>query len=240
MDIVYSILPLPEPVGRWLAKFIYDYQSLIAGVLAFGIAWYALRPIYRQLHIAQLQMAISEREVLITRLAEVERRSQGVAKELTTITSDFSQQLYSHDEQDEPNITSEWAHGAEQIVSQVISGLKRQQITKADDPVFDDRRAAVIAAADVLEDCLRDIHQVDSIDLDDQEYGFTVAQIADEKAKLERASEVAQSALTACIRDVSEARDELDAEYNRALAALRDRIRQINELLLKDTRRVGQ
>jgi hypothetical protein len=32
----------------------------------------------------------------------------------------------------------------------------------------------------------------------------------------------------------------LDAEYNRALAALRDRIRQINELLLKDTRRVGQ
>ena len=44
--------------------FIYNYQTLIAGVLAIGAAWYAGAPVWRQLKDSNLQTRIMHRETL--------------------------------------------------------------------------------------------------------------------------------------------------------------------------------
>jgi hypothetical protein len=53
---------------------IYDFQTLIAGVLAIGAAYYAARPVWRQLRDSNLQTKIQHRETLAGMLREAQDR----------------------------------------------------------------------------------------------------------------------------------------------------------------------
>lgn len=60
--------------------FIYNYQTLITGLLAIGAAWYAGAPVWGQLKDSNLQTRIMHRETLAIRLREDEERAARVAE----------------------------------------------------------------------------------------------------------------------------------------------------------------
>ena len=60
--------------------FIYQYQTLVTGILAIGAAWYAGAPVWRQLKDSNLQTSIMHRETLAIRQREAEERAARVAK----------------------------------------------------------------------------------------------------------------------------------------------------------------
>jgi ElaB/YqjD/DUF883 family membrane-anchored ribosome-binding protein len=212
-------------VGKW----VYDFQTLIAGILAFGLGWVALR----QLHLARAQMAITTRETLINQLQETDKRARASTKEIASISVAFESVIYRDDFDAGPNISVFWAHDAEQSVSMVKRSLEMQQTRKDDTAAIDELRSEVIKAADRLEDCLRDIHQVASIDVGDPDYGFTDEQITEEKAKLRTASDAAKELLPDRLIEVRDAGRVLRDAYNAELASLRDRIRSINETIVR-------
>src|SRR5687767_10483627 len=87
--------------------FIYNYQTLITGVLAIGAAWYAGAPVWRQLKDSNLQTRILHREALTIRLREAEERADRVAKaiddplwEAQDLTSDPAGEPLEIDEHD--------------------------------------------------------------------------------------------------------------------------------------------
>lgn len=76
----------------WLCSVgiaIYDFQTLIAGVLAIGAAYYAARPVWRQLRDSNLQTKIQHRETLASMLREAQDRFARAAKSIAKPMTDL-------------------------------------------------------------------------------------------------------------------------------------------------------
>ena len=69
-------------VWNVIASLIYEYQTLLTGVIAIGAAYYAGRPVWQQLEATNLQSRIMLRDTLASRLREAQVRYQRVAKDL--------------------------------------------------------------------------------------------------------------------------------------------------------------
>lgn len=61
------------------ANFVYNFQTLLTGILAVGAAWYAGAPVWRQLKDSNLQTQIMRRDTLAMRVTEAEERAKRVA-----------------------------------------------------------------------------------------------------------------------------------------------------------------
>ena len=215
-------------------KFFLDWQTLIAGVLAFFAAVIALRPIFRQLRLTQIQLEVMSREVSLDRVEKTERRRILVQDELRSITDNFLTEIYRNDPEGEPQINEYWASDAEFTVGEVIEKLQRQQVSRSDTQLIDDRRAVVIQKAEALKECLDDIHRPDSTYFDDPEYGRSDEQIRTLKDDLDRKADVAKGSLDTRIRELETSAKELDQAFDASLSQCRIRIRQINELVLNN------
>jgi hypothetical protein len=215
----------------WLGNWIFDFQSLIVGCAAFGIAWYALRPVYGQLRTMQIQSAIATREVLLDRFGETTKRRQQIAKSVGAITSDFRGHIYKNDPEGEPVIEAEWAHMAEQVVAQIMGEFERQRGDKADTETIDDKRDLLLVAARDLERCLGDIHYPQSVHLDDPDYNLSAQEIEMQTAALNKAAEAGKVTLVSRIAAVAEKGNALDEEFQAAQSYLQKRIRQLNKVI---------
>lgn len=219
---------------RTVWTFIYNFQSLLAGLMALGAAAYALRPVYKQLRVAQVQAAISTREVLLERANTIIRRKRNASDALKSITSDFIADLYHNDPEGGPEIDINWAHSAEQVVTEVIDKLLVQQSGMGDREAIDDARGSVIKSATELRCCLTIIHQAFTHDFDDPDHDWDEQEKLAEIAKAERASKAAEGELEAQISAVARAARELDDAFGTELSEVRVRVQQINDLVLKE------
>jgi hypothetical protein len=91
-----------------VGQFIKDYQTLLTGFMALFAAVIALRYVYKQLHVNQVQTAIAAREVLFGRTRTIEHRRKVSAAAIHKITSDFMARLYQGDQDGEPDIDINW------------------------------------------------------------------------------------------------------------------------------------
>jgi hypothetical protein len=66
---------------------VYSYQTLIAGILAILAAYFAARPVWRQVKDTSVQTMINQRETLFDRLNEAIDRFQRVGKEMDKTVS---------------------------------------------------------------------------------------------------------------------------------------------------------
>lgn len=80
--ICQSISESGWAISACVCDFIYDFQTLIAAVIAIGAAWYAGSPVWQQLKDSNLQTYIMQRDTLAARLIEAEQRVARVAAEL--------------------------------------------------------------------------------------------------------------------------------------------------------------
>lgn len=219
---------------RALPQFIKDYQSLLAGLMALLAAGIALRPVYKQLHVNQVQTAIAARELLFGRTRTIEHRRKVAAHAIRTITSDFMARLYQGDPEGEPDIDINWAFESDQIVGQVIEEFQLQQSSMGDREAIDEKRTQLIQVATELRNCLTDIHQFHSYDFDDHENGWTEEETEEKRTAAEVASKEAEKHLDAKIRAVAKSGKGLDDAYVAELDEIRIRVRQINKLVLNE------
>jgi hypothetical protein len=136
--------------------FIYDYQTLIAGLLAIAAALYAGAPVWRQLKDSNLQTRILHRETLASLLREAEERYARVAKALDGPFSDLDM-LTSGQDGEPIEIGEHDAFGMEQKIRGcldwyliTLKGKESELIEKA--------KSDFAAAFDQLTETLNDVH----------------------------------------------------------------------------------
>ena len=136
--------------------FIYNFQTLIAGVSAIDAAIYAGAPVWRQLKDSNLQTRILHRETLASLLRESQERYSRVSRDIEPALMDLDQ--LTTDPIGEPiEIDEHDAHGMEQRIYGalnwylvVLKGTETEQIEAA--------KEALSASLDDLTSTLNDVH----------------------------------------------------------------------------------
>jgi hypothetical protein len=212
-----------------LYEFLKEWQTLITGFLAIAAALIAAQPVRRQLSRMNIQASVMARDVLAKRLSATELRRARTKKHLAVITTDFIRQIYTG-EGSEPEFNAEWAFAAESMADRTITALSAYQESKADSVSIDKIRKKVLRSARKLSKCLSAIHAPDSTDLDDPEYALSETQ----KNDIRKRAANACTQLPDKISAVERYADLLDQAYSSELEKLRKRIREIDDLIVRD------
>lgn len=217
-----------------IGRFIYLFQTLIAGFMAAAAAVYALGPVYRQLHLANTQTVIARRDIIRARLKSTEANRVEAQKIFGEALRYLSQAAFEAEEA-ETNMTVDphTAHGEEQGIRLALLQLKNQQLARMDSIGIDPMRAAVELCGEELADCLEAIHRPHSIDFGDIE-GFTEAQSKAAENEALEASKKAKSELPSRIAALEEAERALRAAFDGSITELRDRLRTMEESIVSD------
>jgi hypothetical protein len=99
--------------------FIYDFQTLLTGVVAIGVAVIAGIPVWRQLKDSNLQTRISHRETLATLLRDALQRYGKIEKSITEPLS-LASRLTSDPMGEPVEIAAEDAHHIESALNGVL------------------------------------------------------------------------------------------------------------------------
>lgn len=209
--------------------FIYNYQTLITGVLAIGAAWYAGAPVWRQLKDSNLQTRIMHRETLALRLREAEERAVEVARAIDDPL--WKAQDVTSDPAGEPlEISEHDAHGVEQMI---LGRLDWYLITLegTEDAAVEEAKAALKAALKDLTDTLSDVHWPAHNDQSGEDYSMTNEEWAEVLQKAEDGKKLATAKVSAAWkanRALKGAQQALINGLRRQLAALDQSIARNN------------
>jgi hypothetical protein len=210
-------------------KLLYDWQTLITGVMALVAAGIGAWLVWRQIRSLEVQSAVMTRETLVMRVAATESRREVTRQKMRSITAEFTARLYDEGEVP-PDINPYWAHEAEQITNGVVADLITHQETSLDGESIDAKRKAAIQQARMLSDCLSKIHIPYSADLEGPDWHLTT----DEIAAVTEDGARAEKNLEDHISVVSKSADDLDGAFRAGLNQLRSRIRRIDALVIHD------
>jgi len=176
--------------------FVYDFQTLLTGILAIAVAIVAGIPVWRQLKDSNLQARISHRETLAALLRDAltrfERVEHSIAKPLSMASE------VTHDPAGEPTaIQAEDAHGIEQSLTGVLDWYF-VVLANTEHPDIEARKATFNATLSALMTTLSDAHWADhneqiddDRDIPDAEWASILARCA--AAKLEAPERVSDA-----------------------------------------------
>jgi hypothetical protein len=202
-----------------ILKWLYNWQTLIAGLLALGAAWLAARPVWRQL-------TLSARETLVMRVSAMESKQDTTRRLMASITAEFMSHLgppYGDDRGLDPH--PEWASEAENRVDSVVETLTTHQETSLDGELVDSKRKDIIQECGALSRCLSKIHAPYSID-----FGGFEAPPEGERQAFEERGHLAARELESHTSAVARRANELDGAFLATLKQLRKRIQGIDNL----------
>lgn len=211
-----------------VGKFIYDYQTLIAGMLALAAAYFAVRPVWRQLELTQTQSNGVLREMLQDRQAEVQQARAALMDKVGSKLFDLDHLLAWNADDDDEQISEPDAHGHEQILSQSISWL-RVGYHWRDSSKVETARAELIEKIDSL---LRILNEIVAPVHTDQHDEYRSISDEDWAAFLARAV-AAKSEVAGSVGAARAALNKLLQEMESEAAALKERLTKVNEALLR-------
>ena len=209
--------------------FIYNYQTLITGVLAIGAAWYAGAPVWRQLKDSNLQTRIMHRETLAIRLREAEERAVRVAKAIDDPL--WKAQDVTSDQAGEPLEVSEHeAHGVEQMI---LGRLDWYLITLegTEDAAVEEAKAALKAALKDLTNTLSAVHWPAHNDQSGEDYSMTDEEWAEVLQKAEDGKKLA----TAKVNAAWKANRALKDAQQASIEGLRRQIAALDQSIARNT-----
>ena len=218
--------------ASWLvlasSKFIYDYQTLVTGVLAVGAAYYGASPVWRQLRDSNLQTQIMLREGLAERLHETEERTARVSKEIDDGLWK-AQELTSDPHGDAPRISEQDAFGLEQMIE---GRLNWYLVTLRDTETayVEDAKRELKKALDSLTDTLSDIHWPAHNDQSGEDYSKT----DEEWAEVLQKAETGKSSVAQKVSDAWEANRALKSAHEKWIGELRKRISRLDLRIAHD------
>ena len=196
-------------------KYLYDWQGLIAGVIALMAAYVAARPVWRQL-------TLSVRDTLIGRLAAMESR-QETTRELMSSITDLVSRFRPCDNGQELDPDPYLAFDAQDTVNRVVATLKADQQSSLDGELIDNKRRAAISAVRALAGCLFNIHAPDTID-----FGGPDEPAENERRDFEERADRSARELENRISAATKAAGDLEAAFLDGLEQLRQRIRRMD------------
>ena len=175
---------------------VYDFQTLIAGVIAVIVALLALFPVWCQLRDTNLQTRISRRETLATMLRAGLRRHAKVEESIARPLDEVARA--TSDPVGEPEaIDTEAAFYLEQQLSRVLDWYL-VVLADTEPPEIETCKRALKSALDELVETLGEAHWADHNDqqhdedyIPDEEWGRIVARCA--QAKIDAADKVARA-----------------------------------------------
>jgi hypothetical protein len=218
------------PAEFWitLAKSIFDYQTLIAGILALIAGALAGAPVWKQLRMMRAQNEAGFRKIVADRLQETDDRISLVRGLIITPMNDIGREAEIYHEGHVPDIREEWAFGQEQNVERLRTTLQGWSSSHRDIEPVETAKARLIEHVKGVAEVLYLIHRPDSVSMmqDDRE-------VPDEDyAKWCEESEAAKVKLEPAVSGVNRAFKDLESEYDALRADLNLRLRRIDDRII--------
>lgn len=202
--------------------FVYDFQTLITGLVAIGAAYYAARPVWRQLADSNLQTKIQHRETLASLMREAQDRFGRVHKSV-------ADPLVELDRLTVDPVGNAEAIGAEDAfaIEQRLQGeldwyLVGLRATEAE--TIETAKVALKEAMDDLLRTLNDVHWIVHNEQHDEDHSIPDAEWAEIVQRSEKA-ELLVSEKGAAVRTAMRA---LEAAQRQWTADLRARIAKLD------------
>ncbi|WP_267347105.1 hypothetical protein [Sphingomonas sp. GM_Shp_2] len=171
--ILHGSTPVPHDLLCGIGVAIYDFQTLIAGVLAIGAAYYAARPVWRQLKDTNLQTRIQHRETLMALLREAQDRLARVRKSVADPLMDLDRLTIDPAGHVEP-LGAEDAFAIEQRLHGELDwyllGLRGTE-----EDSIEVLKAALKIAMDDLLSTLNDVHWIEHNEQHDEDHDISDA-----------------------------------------------------------------
>jgi hypothetical protein len=156
------------PIGG-LGRFVYDYQTLIAGAAAVAAAYYAARPVYRQLDLMRLQSDAMMRDMLINREGDLRQALEALGKNVGKPLNDLGGAVYW---EEGVTIDEEQAFCHDQQLSSARAGLADGYRWR-DSAVVEAERGGLDKALDGLVNTLDDVQRPAHTEKEDDDHVFT-------------------------------------------------------------------
>ncbi|OAN99985.1 hypothetical protein A8B75_19175 [Sphingomonadales bacterium EhC05] len=208
--------------------FMDKWQTLITGSLAFGAAFFALRPVYKQLSLMRAQNNVMVRSTIGEMILQLDAHREGVHKIVAKRLTDMQSNLYHFDNHGVPNSVCDWANDRHNDFGIVQASLKALFITSHDVQSIEGQKAELLFAVNQLEETLWVIYRPEYADRNPEECNWTDEEIAAANAS----SSEAVNELESKTAGVSAATHQLYAAYETQRAALVRRLRVIDDRLL--------
>lgn len=205
-----------------------DWQTLATGILALAAAWWASRPVYRQLRETETQSNATLREVLAPRVAELERHKERGLAPAREAVANLLHEFHEMDEAELAAFKEEAAFHHWQVVRSAADDFKKFRARRFDVPSIEGLKEPVAVALAHLTDRLDDIHRPASTDQEGEDYAFT----DQEWEAIEQRGRAARQVLPETISEWREASDALAKAYDDEIARLRRRIVELDRALL--------
>lgn len=216
-------------VASALRSFIFDYQSLIAGLLALAAAVIAARPVWRQLDRMSVETNSLVREFLSDRIRITERRHKWFSERLGSFANEVLMRICEIEERQDGIVNVHWAFEQDQIASKLLSDVQLYQKKRRDPLAIESCLEVVSVKLSALQDAFDKIHRTASMDQIGEDYA-----ISDEEwAAMVVAGQEAEKTLFNLAGELSDAVKQLDGAFEQELTSLRNRLVKAEDQLLQ-------
>jgi len=209
-----------------IGSFIYDFQTLLTGIVAIGVAVGAGIPVWKQLKDTNLQTRISHRETLanllrdaLARYAKVEKELRGPLSTANNVTSDPIGDPIEIDAHD--------AHGVEQLFHGVIEWYL-VTLANTEHADIEAAKATLKVAIGKLVETFTEAHWADHNEQHDEDHDIA----DDEWAKIEARCAAAKIEASERVGDVYRAYRTLVDAQQAWVQTLRERIAKLDRQIV--------
>jgi hypothetical protein len=224
---------MPAACDSALWCIVYNYQTLIVGVVgvaaAIAAAFYAAWPVWRQLDRMSVQTNTLFRDFLHDRIETTRRRRKWFAERLGAFSNEAARGVNHAEQFEDGAINSHWAFDQDQTAGALLNDVRRYREDWSDQIAIESGLDEVIAKLEALQDSFNAIHRPSSTDQTGEDYAFS----DEEWAGVEAAGRQAEKDLSGLVGAFSESVKRLDGAFSDQLKSLRERLRQVEHLLLR-------
>ena len=206
--------------------FIYDFQTLLTGIAAIGVAIVAGIPVWKQLKDTNLQTRISHRETLATLMRDALARFGKVEAAMREPLS-MADRLTFYPDGEPMEIEAEGAHHLEQTFHGVLDWYL-VILADTEHADIEARKLELRSAIEKLVSILSDAHWADHNFQQDEDHNFSNEEWTEIKARCVAAKIEASSR----VREVSEAYRALVQAQQAWIQALRAQIAKLDQQIV--------
>lgn len=218
-----------ETVWTSLSSFFFNYQTLVAGILAVAAAGLAGAPVWQQLRMMRAQTEAGFRQIIVERLTETGLRAAKVKAFVVAPLQDIGRETEICAPDEVPDIDPEWAFHMGQIVTGARRCIEDWAATHRDIEPVESAKAKLVLALQSVEDVLDDIHRPDSVTMMNEDEDIPDATLEQWRAE----SREAMGKLDIVAGAANRAFVALEVEYRKLRDALNLRLRQIDDQIIK-------
>jgi hypothetical protein len=211
-------------------RVLSEFQTLLGAGLAIFAAWYAAKPVWRQIQKMNVQQDIMARQIIESRLKSIEANDRYLDTKLSAYLQDIWRNIYDWHvepaEYDPQSVDPHWAFDMEHHADDILSELGRHQPSRSDTVKIETAREQVVRTLAELSACFNSISAPARLAGDPE--------ISEEhEERLEAEEQAARIDMEKIANAVDEARKAFASVAASEIDSIRKRIRQIDDQLLR-------